>query len=384
MKNTCKILALVLVAMTVIMSLSAITVSAATEPVTMVFESNKLAEAAAGSFTDGQLIEAGTDNFFKLYVSGSTKIDSSSRTWEDGYTSGQRLSLGAGTPGSKNYISFTTPVANATIKIWWASNQKVNKIETEDGTLISEFGAEATKNSAYIQEVTLAAAGTYNLYSAGGANYIFKIEVSWEVELCDHEGGTATCKDLAVCTKCNQPYGELTNDHDFADGVCTVCELPDPNVCKHENMAPATCIAPKTCECGYTEGDALGHDMIVDEAKAPTCTEKGLEEGSHCSRCDYVVAQKEVAALGHTLTFTNTLPTADAAGSIKAHCSVCEADIDFGALNAMTPGSYNFDPSALDNITKGACYDGEVKIPRASSASPGTAPPGPSARTVPI
>ena len=40
--------------------------------------------------------------------------------------------------------------------------------------------------------------------------------------------------------------------------------------------------------------------MVVDAAVAPSCTETGLTEGSHCSRCDYKVAQEEVPATGHT------------------------------------------------------------------------------------
>ena len=61
----------------------------------------------------------------------------------------------------------------------------------------------------------------------------------------------------------------------------------------------ATCTAPKTCACGATDGEALGHNMITDAAVAPDCTNTGLTEGSHCSRCDYKVAQETVPALGH-------------------------------------------------------------------------------------
>ena len=46
---------------------------------------------------------------------------------------------------------------------------------------------------------------------------------------------------------------------------------------------------------------ALGHTEVVDEAKAPTCTETGLTEGKHCSVCDEVLVKQEVmAALGHS------------------------------------------------------------------------------------
>jgi hypothetical protein len=45
---------------------------------------------------------------------------------------------------------------------------------------------------------------------------------------------------------------------------------------------------------------ATGHTEVVDEAVAPTCTETGLTEGSHCSVCGTVLtAQTTVPALGH-------------------------------------------------------------------------------------
>ena len=41
-------------------------------------------------------------------------------------------------------------------------------------------------------------------------------------------------------------------------------------------FSDATCTAPKTCACGATEGEALGHTEVEDAAVAPTCTATGL------------------------------------------------------------------------------------------------------------
>lgn len=56
-----------------------------------------------------------------------------------------------------------------------------------------------------------------------------------------------------------------------------------------------------------TPVDALGHTEIIDKAVEPTCEETGLTEGKHCSVCQEVlVAQKEVAAKGHTHVLDTT------------------------------------------------------------------------------
>ena len=47
----------------------------------------------------------------------------------------------------------------------------------------------------------------------------------------------------------------------------------------------------------------LDHTAAVDKAVAPTCTETGLAEGSHCSVCDETIVKQEVVeALGHDWT----------------------------------------------------------------------------------
>ncbi len=63
----------------------------------------------------------------------------------------------------------------------------------------------------------------------------------------------------------------------------------------------ATCTSPATCTCGETQGTALGHTEVVDQAVDATCTEIGLTQGKHCSVCgETLVAQQTVATLGHT------------------------------------------------------------------------------------
>ncbi len=86
-------------------------------------------------------------------------------------------------------------------------------------------------------------------------------------------------------------------DHTFVDGECTIC-----GACEHAEWNDATCEDPRTCaKCGKTEGEALGHTEVTDEAVVPTCTATGLTEGKHCSVCkEVLVEQKEVAKLEHS------------------------------------------------------------------------------------
>ena len=86
MKNTSKILALVLVVMTILMSLSAITASAATETVTMVFDPDELGAISSATETK----TAGTDGFFTLNMSKS-KNEAKSKEFEDGFKSTYHL-----------------------------------------------------------------------------------------------------------------------------------------------------------------------------------------------------------------------------------------------------------------------------------------------------
>ena len=132
---------------------------------------------------------------------------------------------------------------------------------------------------------------------------------------CEHEGGEATCKELAICSKCGEAYGELAA-HTWVD---------------------ATCTAPKTCSaCGMVDGEALGHTESIVEAVAPTCTETGLTEGKKCSVCETVLTPQEIVPATGEHTYVN--------GS----CSVCGEEESSSSAFSLTK------VTSMDQLVEGA------------------------------
>ncbi len=88
--------------------------------------------------------------------------------------------------------------------------------------------------------------------------------------------------------------GEVTVTATAGDvsATCTITVAHD--------MKAATCTEPATCKrgCGYTEGEALGHDYKYETTKEPTCTEKG-EYRKYCANGCGEEEISEIEALGH-------------------------------------------------------------------------------------
>ena len=158
--------------------------AAVEEPVVKEYELDgaKLEAAAAGKFTDGQTVAAGTDNAFTLYMSAKTKIDSSDKTWEDGYSSKQRINFGgkADIANMKNFVSFKTE-GTAKVKIYWVEGGDDNRqmaIFNSAGDVVTKTEVTAAKNAAVVSTLELAEAGTYYLGGLENNNYIFKVVVT--------------------------------------------------------------------------------------------------------------------------------------------------------------------------------------------------------------
>jgi hypothetical protein len=143
-----------------------------------VLEASTLTAFAAGEKSDGEGQKV--DDFFTILWSAKSKVDSSSKTWDDGYTSGQRINFGGVATPEKNAVKFETS-DKATVKIWWVEGGEDNRqmaILDADGNIAAITDGTYTKNDPYFSELTLENAGTYYLGGSGGNNYIFKVAVT--------------------------------------------------------------------------------------------------------------------------------------------------------------------------------------------------------------
>ncbi len=135
-------------------------------------------------------------------------------------------------------------------------------------------------------------------------------------------------------------------------------------------------VAPTCTETGLTEGKhcsrcpakvaqevvpALDHDWVKDEAVAPTCAETGLTEGKHCSRCPAKVAQEVVPALDHDWVKDEAVaPTCTETGLTEGkHCSRCPAKVAQEVVPAKghTPGELVRENEQAPTCTEEGHYD---------------------------
>ena len=200
-------------------------------------------------------------------------------------------------------------------------------------------------------------------------------------DIINHEAQEPTCSAIGwdayeTCSRCSystkvekemlsHSFGWIVDQQPTldADGIkheeCSVCgekrneNTPiDKLTCNHPEMTKidavaATCLNDGNKEYYFCSGcnkyysnvegtlettveenviSALGHDMVTDKAVAPDCENTGLTEGSHCSRCDYKIAQEEVAALGHDMVTDKAVaPDCENTGLTEgSHCSRCD------------------------------------------------------------
>ena len=125
-----------------------------------------------------------------------------------------------------------------------------------------------------------------------------------------------------------QKYGNVSGGEDkgwfsFTASKAQIGEIVDIPA---ENALP-TCTDAVICHyCNAVVKEALGHDIISYEGKAPTCTEGGFEEYDTCSRCEYTT-YSEISPTGHTESdwIVDQSATCVEDGSRRKECTACHA-----------------------------------------------------------
>ncbi len=172
------------------------------------------------------------------------------------------------------------------------------------------------------------------------------------------------CKDGHTMEAFAEEPATCTEDGLSAGVVCTVCGYEERTrftiPAKGHKMADATCTDPSTCTvCGHTEGEALGHSLVLKNGQMSTCTEVGYTAHKACERCDYTEGKEEVAIdpNAHTLVDVEALdPTCTEAG-YTAH-KACECGYTEGKEDLdIIPHNFSVEVEALEPTT---CVDGHT------------------------
>ena len=145
-------------------------------------------------------------------------------------------------------------------------------------------------------------------------------------------------------------YAVGDHEHVFADATCDApktcsCGLTEGEALGHD-WVDATCTAPKTCDrCGATEGEALGHTLLLysyDVENAPTCN----NEGSAIFKCTVCGHTEEIGGQYHRYnyvtdnTYTDGVePTCTTDGHGVFECTWCDTE----AIERLVPPAHNYE-----------------------------------------
>ena len=173
-----------------------------------------------------------------------------------------------------------------------------------------------TNDGYHWHECTVCGAGMFDAGEHGGGTATCKekavctvCNTAYGALSTEHTGGTATCKAKAVCTTCGQAYGDLNPDgHTWttatctAPRTCTACGVTEENSMANHTWVGPTCTTPQTCSvCGTTGTPASGHTWNNATCiNAKICTVCGTTEGTalghdfsgnatSCNRCQTAV-----------------------------------------------------------------------------------------------
>ena len=132
-------------------------------------------------------------------------------------------------------------------------------------------------------------------------------------------GEPGSYDEVVYCTVCGE---ELNRTHHTVDALphSNQESITTPATCENAGLKTITCSV-----CGETKTEtieALGHNEISYEAKAPTCTAIGWDAYVKCTRCDYTT-YNELAIVAHSYDAVVTEPDCLNGGYTTYTCSGC-------------------------------------------------------------
>ncbi len=142
---------------------------------------------------------------------------------------------------------------------------------------------------------------------------------------------SASCKtdgsDTVTCQDCGEVVSSTTVPalgHDFS-----TVDMRGPAAaptCTSDGYQTYCC--SRCAETTATVIASTGHTEVIDEAVAPTCTSKGLTQGTHCADCNEIlVAQESIPMVAHSY--------------VGGECTICgETDETVGPFTAGQSGSF--------------------------------------------
>ncbi|MCQ2455426.1 MAG: cohesin domain-containing protein [Clostridia bacterium] len=108
----------------------------------------------------------------------------------------------------------------------------------------------------------------------------------------NHSGGTATCKDKAICSACNQTYSDY-GSHSYTVQIKTSETLKSAGTCKEEAIYYYSCSVCGECEHNDSHtflGDKDIHahtgETEIKDVKEATCCENGYTGDTYCKDCN--------------------------------------------------------------------------------------------------